>query len=124
MPSTKTEGSPRTSKTDASKQVQDQTPSESEALTQTLQVTKEKKMPSPEKAKKKVATSEKIGEATIIFFKNRTYDVKVKGAVTQGLIQRCRRALYKAARRNQLDLRRLRGEEKAKKMEDPKPGLA
>jgi DNA-binding protein YbaB len=108
MPSTKTEGSHPISKTDVSKQVQDQTPSESEAQTQKLVDHMEKNMAtSPEKkTKKQVDKSKKMGEVTITFFGKRNFDVKVTGAVTFSQIQSCKRMLYKAVSINKADIRR------------------
>jgi cytoskeletal protein RodZ len=105
MPSTKTEGSPRTSKTVASKQVQAQTPSESEEQTQKLM---EKTMtPSPEK-NVKVDRLKKIGEVTITFFSKRHHEVKVTGEVAFSHIQHANRALYKAVSINKAKMRQVR----------------
>lgn len=63
----------------------------------------------PERAPKKkdrVDRSEKIGEVKITYYKSRHFDVDVSGQVTVGLLQRSRRALYKAASYNRISVRR------------------
>lgn len=56
--------------------------------------------------KDRVDRSEKIGEVKITYYKSRHFDVDVSGQVTVGLLQRSRRALYKAASYNRISVRR------------------
>ena len=56
-------------------------------------------MPSPSKSVSPALRDNKpgkVGEVRITFLDNRNFDIKIEGAVTLSLLQRSRRALYKA----------------------------